>query len=69
MDAKVDSQRNIGTSNQFSGIVDATKLTKFGIPVDSEEKLRTLDKNLKDEKYRNDVVRPKFRGCLQTFCA
>lgn len=56
LEAKIDHQRPMGTSSQSRGIIDVTKLAKFDIPVDSEEKLRVLDKNLKDENYRNDLV-------------
>lgn len=61
LDSKISHQRNINdSSNEVSGIVDVNKLKNFGVPVDSEEKLLALDKNLKDEQYRANLVRTRF---------
>lgn len=55
LEAKIGHHSNINKS-EANGIVDATELKKFGIPVNSEDELTALNSNLKDEVFGNDVV-------------
>lgn len=56
LEAKIGHHSSINKS-EASGIVDANELKKFGIPVDSEDKLVALNNHLKDEGFGNNLVR------------
>lgn len=68
LEAKVSHQQNRNESlNEATGIVDVTKLKIFGVPVDSEQKLLALDKNLKDDQYRVKLVIKRLLEILRCF--
>lgn len=56
IEARTNYQQKNDSSIESFGIVDVHKLKDFGVPVDSLENMLALENNLKDERFRTNLV-------------